>query len=393
MNGPNRVSILLAGWSLLAPLAASAPACPFCTAFAPTRSQEFAAVDAVVIATLDRMLDASESRSAELDPEIPMARFSITRVLKGAEAVGARKSLTTVFFGTAQGGDQFLIMGVDPPQLSWSTPEPLNDRQRDYLTQLTRLPSEGPQRLAFFQDYLEHSDAMLARDAYDEFATTPYSMIKQLKPQLNPTQLVAWIEDPQVSVTGRRLYLTLLGVCGGKEHLPMLERRLRADDPQSRSALDALIACYLTLRGPDGVELIEELFLKPQPNNETSSSDRYADVYAAIMALRFHGSEGDVIPRPRVIQAFAWLLDSPPYADMIIPDLARWEDWSYLDRLVKLFKTADVQTSFVRMPIVSYVRACPLPEAKAALDELKRVDAESVQRSYAFYPEPMPEPN
>ena len=77
---------------------------------------------------------------------------------------------------------------------------------------------------------------------------------------------------------------------------------------------------------------------------------------------------------------------------MIIPDLARWKDWSYLDRLVRLFKTADVQTCFVRMPIVSDVRACPLAEAKAALDELKRVDSGSVQRNYAFYPEPTAKP-
>ena len=32
------------------------------------------------------------------------------------------------------------------------------------------------------------------------------------------------------------------------------------------------------------------------------------------------------------------MLDRPQLADLVIPDLARWEDWSVMDRLVELFK-------------------------------------------------------
>lgn len=348
-------------------------------------------MDAVVIATFERMLAPHELPADfagdSSTPDIPMARLAIHRVLKGEDALAGQKTIATVFFAEAKPGEAFLVMGVDPRQLSWSTPLRLNDRQQQYISQIVALPPEGPLRLAFFQEYLEDSDQMLARDAYDEFATTPYSVVKQLKPHLNRARLVAWIEDPQVSVSNRRLYLTLLGVCGGPEELPMLERRLQSTNPQSRSGLDALIACYLTLRGPEGVELIEKLYLTPQPD---STSETYANVYAAIMALRFHASEEVVIPRARVIQAFVSLLDHPAYADIVIPDLARWEDWSHLDRLVALFKSADVETSFVRLPIVAYVRACPRPEALQALDELKRVDPETVQRSFAFFPAPPP---
>ena len=52
---------------------------------------------------------------------------------------------------------------------------------------------------------------MLSRDAYDEFARAPYATVKELKPKLNHDQLVAWINDPQVPASRKRLYFTLLG--------------------------------------------------------------------------------------------------------------------------------------------------------------------------------------
>ena len=62
----------------------------------------------------------------------------------------------------------------------------------------------------------------------------------------------------------------------------------------SRAGLDALIACYLTLSGPDGVPLVEELFFQ-KPKDVTT--ENYADVYAELLAegateMRF----GDDLP-------------------------------------------------------------------------------------------------
>ena len=207
--------------------------------------------------------------------------------------------------------------------------------------------------------------------------------MKKLKPHLDHDQLVKWVQDPEISASHRRLYFTMLGACGNAEDLPMLEKRMRGSDPQSKSGLDALIACYLTLKGPAGVDLVEDLFLKKSDDN---FSNDYADVYAAIMALRFHGGQNDVIPRERVLSAFHHLLDNPPMADLVISDLARWEDWSQLDQLATLFKTADTKATWVRMPIINYVRACPLPAAKERLKEFEKIDPEAVKRAMTFFP-------
>ena len=66
-------------------------------------------------------------------------------------------------------------MGIDPPTINWGTPIAISERGQAYVTKAMELPKDGADRLAFFQDYLEDSDEMLARDAYDEFAKTPYA--------------------------------------------------------------------------------------------------------------------------------------------------------------------------------------------------------------------------
>jgi hypothetical protein len=65
----------------------------------------------------------------------------------------------------------------------------------------------------------------------------------------------------------------------------------------------------------------------------------------------------------------------------VIADLARWQDWSAIDKLVALFKNATADNIFVREPVVNYLRACPLPEAAAAVKELERIDPEAVRRA------------
>ena len=140
-----------------------------------------------------------------------------------------------------------------------------------------------------------------------------------------------------------------------------------------------MLGCYLMLAGTEGMALVEELFLK-NPQAE------YADTYAAIMALRFLGTETEAVPRERILEGLHCLLDRPELADLVIPDMARWEDWSQVERLVKLFKEADSKSSWVRVPIINFLRACPNPEAKSHLEELARIDPDAVKRAETFFP-------
>lgn len=353
-------------------------ACPFCSAVSMTLSEEIGAADVAVLA---KLADAPAEEAAPDDSaQQPVkVKFDIVDVLKGADIVGDTKQIEVLYFGQDEQKAEFLITGIDPQQLSWATPIGLSERAAEYVRKLDELPEAGADRLAYFQDYFEDEDPLLAGDAYDEFAKAPYADVKDLEDRMQREKLLAWIQDPNVTASRRRLYLTMLGVCGKQDDLPVLETMIRSDDRQLKTALDAIVACYLTLKGPDGLPLIEDSFLKNQ-------DAEYTDTYAAIMALRFHGQEEDIIPKERIVQALGHMLDRPQLADLVIPDLARWEDWSVMDRLVELFKNADEESAWVRVPVVNYLRACPLPEAKERMAELEAIDPDAVKRANSFFP-------
>lgn len=376
--------VLLSALLVSSVLARPSLACPFCAAVSQTFSQEMESMDVVVIAKLTKLPPPRDpSAPSDQSGDVAKAQFLAIDVLKGGNLFDAKTPIDTLYFGDGSVGKEFLIMAVretpDSARLQWTTPLLLTERAKEYVHKLPKLPKEGHDRLAFFEKHLEDQDEMLARDAYDEFANAPYDAVKGLKSTMNHDQLVKWIQDENIPASRRRLYLTMLGVCGTKNDLPLLENMLKASDRKTKAGLDAMIACYLTLKGQEGLPLIEELYL-------SNKDSEYADTYSAIMALRFHGTEGDIIPKKEIVKAVRVMLKRPQLADLVIPDLARWEDWEAMDELVDLFKNADEKSSWVRVPVVNYLRACPLPKAKDHLVELEKIDPQAVKRANQFFP-------
>lgn len=310
-------------------------------------------------------------------------KFRLVKVFRGDKLVTGKLDVTAPYFGVNKSDKKFLLMGTGTDEVLWSSPLPVTAVTERYLEDVAKLTDDGAERLRFFIRYLESPEPMLARDAYEEFAQSPYEEVKAIRDAMDRPQLLEWIQNPEIAPDRKRLYFTLLGVCGNVEDADLLEKMLRVETAEGRPGLDACIGCYLTLKGAAGLPLVDELFLK----NEKCM---YADTYAAVMALRFHGTEGGVIPRERVVESMRLMLERPDFADLVIPDLARWEDWSQVERLTKLFKEANADTSWVRVPVVNYLRACPLPEAKEKLIELEKIDPKAVKRAATFFPIPVP---
>lgn len=378
---PVRVAWTLSGLLAVAAVSAlsiRALACPFCAAVSLTFSEEIGNSQVAVIGKLIEAPPRSDDANAL---EVAKAKFEIVKVLKGAEALGKTRKIEAVYFGDSPAGATFLIMGIDPPAINWSTPIAITLRGVEYVTQAMDLPKQGPDRMVFFQDYLEDADDMLARDAYDEFAKAPYADVLGMKDRMKHEKLVAWVTSAEVPVSRRRLYLTMLGASGKPEDVPLLEEMIKSKDRQTKGALDALVAAYLTLKGPEGMPLVEDLFLK-------NKDAEYTDTYATIMALRFHGTEEKIIPKARLLEGLRMMLDRPQLADLVIPDLARWEDWSVMDKLVELFKTSNDESSWVRVPVINFLQACPLPKAKEHIAELAKIDPDSIKRANSFFPLP-----
>jgi hypothetical protein len=261
----------------------------------------------------------------------------------------------------------------------------VSDRAIAYIKSLPTAPpkTQPVERLAFFQEHLNGADDLVADDAYDEFARTPFADIKALGPRMHRDRLLAWVQDDKVPVQRRRQYLPLLSVCAQKEDAAVLEKLVLKERGGPEGALDATAACYLTLIGEAGLVLIEKQFIRNE--NATPS-----DGQAIAAAIRFHGEEEKVIPRPRLLETLRLYLDRPAWADQVMPELARWEDWSALPRLVKLFQEADkalgseTAVFALRVSIVKYLRACSLPEAKEHLAALEKSHADVVRAADIF---------
>lgn len=384
MKPPYRIAV--AGCVALALIAAvvgvtRVAACPFCSAVSLTLTEEINTADLAVIAKLAEGQKLPSADSTEAPAQATKTKFQIVDVLKGKEHVKPEQTIEVFYFGQDANQSEFLITAIDPKVPSWGTPIGLSEKAGAYVRKLLTLPAKGADRLAFFQDYFEDADPILAADAYDEFAKAPYAEVQELKERMPHDKLLTWIQNPEVTPSRKRLYLTMLGVCGTTDDVPVLQKMIESDDRQTKTALDAVVACYLILEGADGLPLVEDRFLK---NKEAE----YTDTYAVIMALRFHGQEVDVISQERLVGALRHMLDRPQLADLVIADLARWQDWGSMPRLVELFKGADEESGWVRVPVVNFLRACPLPEAQTYLAELEQIDPDAVKRANSFLPLP-----
>lgn len=419
--------------AVVALLMATAPAraCPFCSAESRTLTEEMNDSSVTFLGRLAVPSEASEKLADAdipygfVDPDTGAARFTVGRVLLGQDLMDGADEIEAIYFGDPDTEREYLIRGVgDPPD--WAIPLPLSEKAAAYVPKLLQLPESGADRLAFFQEHLEDEDPLLGQDAYDEFARAPYQDVIDLGPRMDRDQLRAWIEDYRVSPSRRRLFLTMLGVCGEAEDVTRLERMLTSDsrvlgpatdltaevliacggapslamlgetvrfaERQRKLGLDALIACYLTLAGKhsdtgQALDLIDARFLK-DPGAD------YSHVYAALQALRFLAEEQrDLVPIERLLASARLLLDNGDFADQVIPDLARWEDWSVLGRLTRMYESTfdaddeDAPLKYVREPIVTYLDvAAELPgeigeEATAALARLEPLDPEAVERA------------
>ena len=374
------------GWSV------TAAACPFCTAIANTLSEDLSKADVTVVA---RWMDTASNRAAvarglttvegEVDDPLALRDFQIIRVYKGQTKQNwNHKQIRATFRGRPEAGRVFLVFGFSDETINWTTAVQLRPESLIYLDKLSSLPPPGPERLKHFLKYLDHPEQPLADDAYNEFARAPYSEVQSLRPYLDRTWLLERITDARSDARRRQLYLTLLGVCGQPSDATTVLRVMEKLEDPRETGLDAAIACYLTLTKSTGVSTIEERYLVPPGVDHKKA-------LAAIMAIRFHGEEAQLVPRSRLGAALQGVLDRPQLAEMVIPDLARWEVWSAATAVAKLFRSATGENASVRVPAARFLMACPSPEAKQLLAELRKLDPESVRRANTFLPVPPPD--
>ena len=197
-------------------------------------------------------------------------------------------------------------------------------------------------------------------------------------PELDKNDLIEKIESPETPSNLKKLYYTLLTICGTKSELPFIVSQIEKEKSSASESLPALIACYVSLSGEVGLPFIEQTYL----SEEGSDYERRAG--AAITALRFHGQEASVIEREKIVEVFHHMLKRPTLGARILSDLARWEDWSVVDRVAQIFVEAEGDTLWVREPSARYLLTCPNNDAAQQIGKLEKIDELAIRNARRF---------
>ncbi|WP_145421216.1 hypothetical protein [Planctomycetes bacterium K23_9] len=297
----------------------------------------------------------------------------ITEVVKGDASLNA--SVVELESAIERSEDAvFWLVGFGKSNVQWAPPTRISAEAVSYLQGLSKVPVKGPRRLEHFLDFLQHSDQFVVADAYNEFAEASSEDIAAIKNKLDRRWVIAQLRDKSAPTHRRRLCWTFLSQCGTAADASLFDEAIRKRDvdPGFEPSMDAAIACFITLGGEQALARIERDYL-------ASPGANYADSYAAINAIRVHGTDLNVMPRARLATALRLVLNRPALADLVIPDLARWKDWSAIDRIVELFELPTQETGVLKPVAVRYLKTCPLPAASKALDRLRTIDPSAVQ--------------
>jgi hypothetical protein len=372
------LSLLLIGYGL--GQAVAAPGCPFCPPTQPTFSEQLAEAD---VACLVKWVSATQTESDEVGTA--STTFETIEAIRGGEpGFKPTATITIEFLRTGKPGDLFLLFGKrdEDDKIGWSAPVEVTELSYQYIRQAPPLEAAADVRLKYFLKFLEFPDPTIANDAFAEFSRARYEDVAQLAHALPREKIRRWLDNPETSKVRLGFYGLMLGLCGNSDDAQFLEDRIFApvapDDV--RLGIDGMIGGFLLLRGEDGLRRIVEGKLQPSDTPRT-------DLFAMLNALRFAGEYcRDRLPIAHVRAAARQFLDRDDFAELVLPDLARWKDWSVLDRLVAQFGKEPFADDGGKLKIIQFAQAClkdrpadgeTPPRIIAAKAFLERVESES----------------
>ena len=367
------------------PTLAPAHFCPFCDAPSLTMAEQ---IDQSGHLLMGEWLSGEQPTTETAGH----ARFKVVEVAKSRDdefKVGDEIELPQYVAGKE--GARYILMGPDTKLIDWHVPSESSDSYWKYMSELP-MPETDPEkqvkRLAFFLDYLEHEQLAVSNDAYGEFAAAPYEIITPLRDQMPREKLRQWITDPETPVTRMGLYGLLLGLCGNAEDAEAMKGKILVPDADFRLGIEGVMSGYLIITGADGLKVLEEAKMQAKTYTNQDGEEvklPFSETYATMQALRFMWTyEPDRIPKDRLKQSMRTLLSRPELADLVIADLARWEDWGVQEELLAMYDNEDFDIPSIKRAIVRYFFYCsedkvegseePPQHAVSAAENLKMLE-------------------
>ena len=389
------LSILIAATFLIRQLTA----CPLCEAIGSTISDDLQspAIGVIVKVTdcklrddgagFDLMVDFVGSVGEQRKMPKFEGVFSFSEVAKGKEIL---------LIGTP---DVAATSTTNLEEITWlwNTPLELSDASADYVQNLPLADRSESERLDYFYRYLYATEQQVSDDAYSECARISLDTIRKdsFRKTFEKQKLIEALRKPDFPAKYKSFLWMVLAELGEQKDapiflelaMPLITEELKNPEIETIQSstlanypwLAASMACYARLGGEPAVQALETKVL----------SNRQCPVglkSAAISAIRVLGSDLDPSQMARSARALAHVLDDPFAADLVIPDLARWEYWEAMPQLAKLFHAPESEQGLSRYLIINYMRHCPLPQAVTELEKMKTHDPKSYRRALAMVP-------
>lgn len=353
------VVMVLMGSALMAnaTMAHAVPGCPFCGPTEPPFSQRLAKCDAA----LQVKWVSLEGDATSVDAT---TSFEVVEVLRGdSKAIKQGMLVKIPFARDGQPGDLFLLFreaGEDEP--TWTAPVEITEGRYGYIKQV---PSpETPHRLAFFLKFLESSDEEIAGDAFAEFSRAQYIDVAALAPKLPREKLRSWLASKDLKLQVRiGLYGMMLGLSGDDRDAEFLESLImtRPDPERPRFGIDGMMAGYILLQGEKGLDKL----LKAKFDDPLAEDDLLPIRNALVFVWDY---ARDRVSAEKLQRAMRRFLDQPRLASSVLKDLARWKDWSLLDRLTAEYGKPPFDSDLAKQGIVSFALVCERDGKKQAPD-------------------------
>lgn len=341
------IPLLLTTVVALAAFSRDLSGCPLCVPAGLTLAEQLAQAD---VSVLVRWV---ESQPPTKDQGFAGATtYEVVEVLSDAgDAYKAGARIVINKERAARPGDLFILLGVGETDVLWDVPRAVSEASYQYIRQAPSKETDPTERLPYFVRFLESSDQLVSDDAYGELATAPYKDIVAIRDSLPRAKLREWVSNPETSKMRIGLYGLMLGLCGDSDDAELLRGIVEQPADGLRLGIDGIMGGYVLLTGEAGLEVIDAKL--------HSADQEFSEAFSAIQVLRFLWTYApERVPADRLRASMRTVLARSDMADLAITDLARWEDWSSIDRVIEMyeqpeFAAADTRRNIVRFCLVA----------------------------------------
>ncbi len=349
-----------------------APACTFCgdnVRARPTLRMQYAQAKAVVYGKL---------ANPRFDPKTDegFTDLNVGAALKDDPARGNQNVLVIRGYLPVIGdtpADYLAFCGVADGKLSYTGGVPATAAVVEYLKGAAKLAdNDATARLAYFFKHLGSTNAVVAGDAFVEFARASDADIAKAAKHFDPAALQKLIADENTPGERLGVFAFLLGVSGGATDAAFLEKLLKSSPPSERvrDSFGGLLAGYVLLDGKNGWALAAATL--------ADTKQSYSVRLSSLNTVRFLQATRGADCKPEVLKCCAALLPDGDLADQAVEDLRRWGWWDLSADVFAQFAKPTHEAPIVRRGIVRYALSCPNDDAKKFVAAVRATDPKLV---------------